>query len=45
MPAVTVPAVGFNPFREQDKSRAELIVAALAVIATVVVIAWAISSG
>jgi hypothetical protein len=34
--------VGFNPFRKQEKTRLDLIMVVLAVLATVALIAWAV---
>ena len=37
--------VGFNPFREQDKSAADIAAVVVALIAIIAVVAWAIFSG
>jgi len=37
--------VGFNPFREQDKSAADIAAVVVALIAILAVVAWAIFSG
>jgi len=37
--------VGFNPFREQDKTALDIAMVVIAVLATVAVIAWAMFSG
>jgi hypothetical protein len=37
--------VGFNPFREQDKSAADIAAMVIALIAILAVVAWAIFSG
>jgi hypothetical protein len=37
--------VGFNPFREHDKSPIDIVMVVLALLATAAVIAWAIFSG
>jgi hypothetical protein len=37
--------VGFNPFREHDKSAADIAAMVIALIAIVAVVAWAIFSG
>lgn len=34
--------MGFNPFREQDKTIVDIVMIALAVAATAAVIAWAL---
>lgn len=36
--------VGFNPFREHDKSTFDVVMVVLALLATIAVIAWAVSS-
>jgi hypothetical protein len=37
--------MGFNPFREHEKTALDVVMVALAVAATIGVIAWAILSG
>jgi hypothetical protein len=37
--------VGFNPFREHEKTALDIAMVVIAVLATVAVIAWAILSG
>jgi hypothetical protein len=37
--------VGFNPFREQDKSALDIAMVVFAVLAILAVLAWAIFSG
>jgi hypothetical protein len=37
--------VGFNPFREHDRSAADIVMVVLALVATILVIGWAIFSG
>jgi hypothetical protein len=36
--------VGFNPFREQEKSALDIVIVVIAVLSTLAVIAWAIFS-
>jgi hypothetical protein len=42
---VTVQMVGFNPFREHEKSAADIAMVIIAFGAIVAVLAWAIFSG
>jgi len=37
--------VGFNPFRQQDKTRTDVIVVAIFVTITLLVVAWAVMGG
>jgi hypothetical protein len=37
--------VGFNPFREHERSTTDIVMVVLAVAATLLVIGWAIFSG
>jgi hypothetical protein len=37
--------VGFNPFREHEKSALDIVLVVLALLATLAVLAWAIFSG
>jgi hypothetical protein len=37
--------VGFNPFREHERSALDIVMVVLAVLATLGVIAWAVFSG
>jgi hypothetical protein len=37
--------VGFNPFREHERSAVDIVMVVLAVLATLGVIAWAVFSG
>jgi hypothetical protein len=37
--------VGFNPFRDHEKSKGDILMVVIAVLATLAVIAWAIFSG
>jgi hypothetical protein len=37
--------VGFNPFREQERSAIDIVMLVVAILATLAVIAWAIFSG
>jgi hypothetical protein len=37
--------VGFNPFREQEKTALDVAMVVVAVLATLAVIAWALFSG
>jgi hypothetical protein len=37
--------VGFNPFREQERSAIDIVMVVVAILATLAVIAWAIFSG
>jgi len=37
--------VGFNPFREQEKTTLDIAMVVFAVVATLAVIAWAVLSG
>jgi hypothetical protein len=37
--------VGFNPFREHEKSILDIVMVVLALLATIAVIAWALFSG
>jgi hypothetical protein len=40
-----VLAVGFNPFREHDRSAVDIVMVVFAVLAGLAVIAWAIFGG
>jgi len=42
---VTVPHVGFNPFRDHEKSTADIVALVVAFVAIFAVLAWAIFSG
>jgi hypothetical protein len=35
--------VGFNPFRKQERTRTDVVMMVLALLATVALIAWAVS--
>ena len=37
--------MGFNPFREQDKSALDIIMVVFAIVAMLAVISWAIFAG
>lgn len=42
---VTVSRVGFNPFREHEKTTLDIVLVVVALLAIVAVIAWAVFSG
>jgi hypothetical protein len=37
--------VGFNPFREHERSALDIVMVVVALLATIAVIAWAVFSG
>ena len=41
-PQLPSPPMGFNPFREQERSVVDIVMVVLAVLATLAVIAWAL---
>lgn len=42
---VTVPTMGFNPFRDHEKDITDIVVMVVALVAILAVLAWAIFSG
>lgn len=43
--ATTLTAVGFNPFRRQDKTTVDVIIVAVFLVIIVLVVLWAILGG